>query len=204
MPIEHGDPAAGVRPLPPPARRRWVVVVLAVLLVLAVTAAVIAGLVAADQREAAADWQQRTTTLQQQLDEVVEERTQLAVQRDEAIDALIASESDVAALEDRVRTLAEEKARAEDTATTVSVERDVFIELSEVVTEATSSLDTCVTRLFELQEASVAAFNAAAAGRQVDVVALNARAETVTGFCEQARSAVAEAEAAADRLRRSS
>ncbi len=187
----------------PPPRRRWVVVLLAVLLVLTMGAAVAAGLVAADQRDAAAAWQERATALERQRDEVAAERAAVAEQLDAAVAALDTSEADVASLEERVRTLAEEKARAEDTATTVSVERDVFIELSERVTAATSALDSCVTRLFELQESSVAAFNAAAAGDQVDVDALNRRAGEVRGFCDEARTAAAQAEAAADELRRS-
>ena len=186
-----------------PRRRRWVVLLLAVLLVLATGAAVAAALVASDQREAAAAWQERAEALELQRDEVADDRAAVAEQLNEAVAALTTSETDVARLEDRVRTLAEEKARAEDTATTVSVERDVFVELSEMVAEATGALDSCVTRLFELQEASVAAFNAAAAGQQVDVDALNERAAVVRGFCEQARSAAADAEAAADQLRRS-
>lgn len=203
MHTEPGYPAVDVPDTAAPSRRRWVVVLLAILLVLATAAAVTAGLIAVDQREVAERWQERATATSQQLEEVVAQRADLAAQRDEALAALATSEADVAALEDRVRALAEEKARAEDTATTVSVERDVFFELSEVVAEAASTLDSCVTRLFELQDASVAAFNAAAAGRQVDVDALNARSETVTTFCEQARSAAADAQAVADRLRSS-
>ncbi|MFP4312103.1 MAG: hypothetical protein ACLFS9_09030, partial [Nitriliruptoraceae bacterium] len=110
---------------------------------------------------------------------------------------------EVAALEERVRELAEEKARAEDTATTVQVERDVFIELSELIAEATSSLDVCVTQLLELQTASVEAFNRANRGLSVDVEALNARSSEVTRFCDTARSSAATAQIAADQLRRS-
>ena len=175
---------------------------LVLLLVGAIGGGVTAAWIAADQREVAAAWQERAAGFERQLDAVDEDRTELADELDEAVGALTTSESDVARLEERVRDLAEEKARAEDAATTVSVERDVFRELSEMVAEATTALDTCVTRLFELQESSVAAFNAAGGGREVDVDALNARAEEVRGFCAQARTAAAEAEAAAEQLRR--
>ncbi len=206
MPSHSEDPTAAAT-VPAhasvPSRRRWPVVVLAVLLVLAVGAGVTAALIAVDQRESAAAWQERAEAVEQQRDEVAEERAAVAAQLDDAVDALTTSESDVVRLEDRVRSLAEEKARAEDTATTVSVERDVFIELSERVSEATAALDSCVSRLFALQEDSVAAFNAAAAGQDVDVDDLNDRAAEVRGFCTEARGAVAQAQAAADQLRRS-
>lgn len=205
------DEPRDVRPSPQTApsadvatpRRRWPIVLLVLLLVGAIGGGVTAAMVAADQRDVAAAWQERAADLERQLDEVDEDRAELADQLDEAVDALTTSESDVTRLEERVRDLAEEKARAEDTATTVSVERDVFRELSEMVSEVTTALDTCVTRLFELQESSVAAFNAAAAGREVDVDALNERADEVRGFCAQARTAAAEAETAAEQLRRS-
>ena len=183
--------------------RRWPTVLVVLLLLTALGGGGAAAWFAADQREVAAAWQERAVGLERQLDEVEEDRAELAERLDEAVGALTASESDVARLEERVRDLAEEKARAEDTATTVSVERDVFRELSEMVSDATTALDTCVTRLFELQESSVAAFNAAAAGREVDVDGLNERAAEVRGFCARARAAAAEAEAAAEQLRRS-
>lgn len=187
----------------PRRRRRWPIVVLSVLLVLAVGAAVALGLLAADQRDAAAAWQDRAVALEVQRDEVAEDAARVAAQLDEAVASLRTSEADVATLEDRVRALAEEKARAEDTASTVAVERDVLVELTTVVSDAAGALDSCVTRLFALQEASVAAFNEAAADRQVDVTSLNQRADEVTDFCDQARTAAAEAEAAAAQLRRS-
>jgi chromosome segregation ATPase len=182
--------------------RGWTVA-LVLLLVLTTAGAVAATLIALDQRDVAAEWQARAVGLEDQLDEVDTQRQEVAGRLDETRDALTTSERDVGKLETRVRTLAEEKARAEDTATTVQVERDVFIELSELIAAATSSLDSCVTQLFELQTASVDAFNRAAADQEVDVEALNARAAEVTRFCNQARTAAAEAEAAADRLLRS-
>lgn len=162
-----------------------------------------AGVVATDQRDVAGDWRGRALALEQQRDALVEERDQFAALLGDAMTALSTSERDVAALEERVRELAEEKARAEDTATTVQVERDVFIELAELISDATGSLDACVSQLFELQTASVEAFNQANLGRDVDVDALNARAGEVTRFCNEARRAAATAEAAADQLRRS-
>lgn len=176
---------------------------LTLLLLLTTGGAVVASLLALDQRDVAAEWQARAVALEGQLDEVDAERQDVAGRLDETLDALTTSERDVGELEARVRTLADEKARAEDTATTVQVERDVFIELSELIAAATDSLDSCVTQLFELQTASVAAFNRAAADQPVDVEALNARAAEVTGFCDQARTAAADAQAAADRLLRS-
>lgn len=173
------------------------------LLLLATGGAITASLIAADQRDVAAAWQARAIALQGQLDEVAAERQEVAGRLDETLDALTTSERDVDDLEARVRDLADEKARAEDTATTVQVERDVFIELSELIAAATSSLDSCVTQLFELQTASVAAFNRAAADQPVDVESLNARADEVTRFCNQARTDAADAEAAADRVLRS-
>jgi len=178
-------------------------VALVVLLVLATGGAVAASLIAVDQRDVAAEWQGRAGALEDQLDEVDAQRQEAAGRLDETFEALTSSERDVGELEERVRTLADEKARAEDTATTVQVERDVFIELSGLIADATSSLDSCVTQLFELQTASVDAFNRTAADQPVDIEALNARAAEVTRFCNQARTAAADAEAAADRLLRS-
>lgn len=214
QPSTASSEAGGSAPAPPrraastdvatPGRRGRTRVVLVLLLVLLVTGgAVAATLIAVDQREVAAEWQARAVALEGQLEEVAGERQEVAGQLDETLDALTTSERDVGELEARVRALADEKARAEDTATTVQVERDVFIELSELIAAATDSLDSCVTQLFELQTASVAAFNRASADQPVDVDALNARAAEVTGFCNQARTAAAEAQAAADRLLRS-
>jgi chromosome segregation ATPase len=182
--------------------RGWTVA-LVLLLVLTTAGAATATSIALDQRDVAAEWQARAVELEDRLDGVDAQRQEVTGRLDETLDALTTSERDVGELEERVRTLAEEKARAEDTATTVQVERDVFIELSELIADATSSLDTCVTQLFELQTASVEAFNRSAADEAVDVEALNARAAEVTRFCNQARTAAANAEAAADRLLRS-
>ncbi len=199
--FDPSDPSPGTRDQP--AGRRLPTVALVLMLLLVLAGGTVAGLVVADQRQVAAQWQDRALTLEEQRDGLVSERDQLAVQLDQALGALDTSERDVAALEERVLELAEEKARAEDTATTVEVERDVFIELSELIVEATGSLDACVSQLFELQTASVEAFNRANRGQTVDIDTLNARAGEVTRFCDQARSAAASAQAAADRLRSS-
>jgi chromosome segregation ATPase len=177
------------------------VLVLALLLV--AVGGIAVGLVAADQRDVAGDWRDRALALEEQRDGLLDDRALLSEQLDAALAALDTSERDVASLEARVQELAEEKARAEDTATTVQVERDVFIELSELIAEATGSLDACVTQLFELQTASVEAFNQANRGQVVDVDALNERADEVTRFCNDARGAAASAQAAAEQLRRS-
>ena len=195
--------ADGSPPTPRGRRGRGWTVALALLLVLTTGGAVAASLIALDQRDVAAEWQARAAGLEDQLDAVDAQRQEAAGRLDDTLDALTSSERDVGELEERVRSLAAEKARAEDTATTVQVERDVFIELSGLIADATSSLDSCVTQLFELQTASVDAFNRTAADQPVDVEALNARAAEVTGFCNQARTAAADAEAAADRLLRS-
>jgi chromosome segregation ATPase len=172
-------------------------------LLLVAAGGVVLGFVAADQRDVASDWRDRAARLEEQRDTLVDERSSLSEQVDDALAALQTSERDVAELEARVRELAEEKARAEDTATTVQVERDVFIELSELIVDATASLDACVTQLFELQTASVDAFNRANLGQSVDIDALNERAGEVTRFCNEARGAAASAQAAAEQLRRS-
>gem|GEM_PF-1748945 len=188
---------------PPPRRRRWPTVVLVVLLLLTTVGAITATVVAVDQRDVAAQWEERALALEAQRDALDEQRAEVSDRLEATRDALVTSERDVGELEDRVRSLAEEKARAEDTATTVQVERDVFIELSELISDATGALDSCVTQLLDLQSASVEAFNRANAGQDVDIDALNARAGEVTRFCNQARTAAATAEAAADRLLRS-
>ena len=190
-------------PTPPPRRRRWPTAVLVVLLLLATVGAVTATLAAVDQRDVAAQWEERALALEAQRDIVDEQRAEVVDQLEVTRDALVASERDVDELEDRVRDLADEKARAEDTATTVQVERDVFIELSELISDATGALDSCVTQLFDLQSASVEAFNRASAGQDVDIETLNVRSAEVTRFCNEARTAAASAEAAADRLLRS-
>jgi hypothetical protein len=178
-------------------RRRWPWVV-ALLLVLGLAGA--AAGVAWDQREVAASWQARATGLEAQRDAALARTSELEAELDELLTSLETSEVDVAALEARLRELADEKAQAEDAVVTGEVEREVLRELSTRVTGAVEALDACVTRLFELQRASVDAFNLAAAGEVVDVEPLNAQATETTAFCNEARTAAANAGAAADQL----
>lgn len=178
-----------------PRRWPWVAVTL-----LALLAAGVAAGVALDQRTTAAQWQDRAATFEAQRDAAAERSAGLSEQVDEALAALDTSERDVTELEERVRALAEEKARAEDDVTTVQVQRDTFAELSEQVADATASLDTCVERLFDLHAASVEAHDVASGGEPMDVAPLDAQAERVTDVCSRAREAARDASAMADRL----
>jgi predicted nuclease with TOPRIM domain len=175
---------------------------LVVALVLALLAASGAGAVAWQQRTVAAEWRDRAEAMEAARDDARGRTEALQRQLDEASEVLAISEDDVARLETRIRELADEKAQAEDTATTVQVERDVFVQLSTTVAGAVDALDLCVTQLFDLLDGSVRAFNDAAAGRPVDVEPLNAAKDATTAFCNDARSAAAGAGAAADRLLR--
>lgn len=179
--------------------RRWPWIVLAVV---GLVAGGISVAVAADQRGTAAAWRDRAVAVEEQRDDASGRVTALQTQLDALAGDLTTSEADVQGLEDRLRTLAGEKAQTEDELVTGEVERDVLTELSVRVAEATSALDECVTHLFDLQQASVELFNASAAGQAVDVDPLNARSREVTGFCNDARTAVAEAAAAADAIGR--
>lgn len=188
-------PAAAPTTVRSPRRWPWILVA-----VLALGAAVAASVVALDQRDVAAAWEARAVALEGQRDEAARTGEELVGALDGVEGLLAASEADVSDLEERLRVLADQLARAEDTATTVAVERDVIVELTTRIADATESLDVCITQLFELQSASVAAFNRTAAGEAVEVEPLNAQAQQVTTFCNEARSAAASAAAAADRL----
>jgi hypothetical protein len=177
--------------------RRWPWIV-ATLLALALAFA--AGAVAYQQREVAAEWRDRSESLQAQRDAGIAREDRLTDRLEEITALLASSEEDVVALEGRLRVLADEKAQAEDTATTVQVERDVFTEVTARIVAATEALDGCVERLFDLQTASVDAFNRSTAGEAVDVAPLNATAQQVTSSCNDARTAASTAGAAADRL----
>lgn len=185
---------------PPPSTTRsrrwpWLAAVAALLVLVGVAAGI-----AWDQRETAARWQERAEALEDQRDDALGRGEALQNQLEDLAGLLAASELDVADLEDRIRELADEKAQAEDTATTIQVERDVLADVSTQVAAAVDALDACITRLFELQEASVTAFNRAAAGDPVDVAPLNDQAAATTAFCNEARSAAADAASAADRI----
>jgi hypothetical protein len=198
--MESFPPPVTAAPAPSAGRgRRWPWIVIAVL---AVGLALGAGSVAYQQRGVAAEWRDRAEALRLQRDEGLAREEQLLDQREELAALLTRSEADVVGLEGRLRALADEKAQAEDTATTVQVERDVFSEVTGRIVAATDALDGCVERLFELQTASVDAFNRSTAGEPVDVAPLNATAREVTASCNDARNAAAGAGAAADRLLR--
>jgi hypothetical protein len=178
-------------------RRRWPWIA-GVVLLLASTATL--GAVAWDQRETAEQWRERAEALEGQRDDALGRGEALQTQLEDVAELLAGSETDVARLEDRIRELADEKAQAEDTATTIQVERDVLADVSTQVASAVEALDACITRLFELQAASVDAFNRSAAGEPVDVGPLNEQANTTTTFCNDARSAAAAAASAAERI----
>ncbi|MEX2324540.1 MAG: hypothetical protein WD576_02210, partial [Nitriliruptoraceae bacterium] len=180
-------------PLPPPElvsrpRRRWPwVVALSLALVMAASA----GAVAWQQREVAALWQQRALAVEDHRDDALGRVEALQLQLDEVAELLDASETDLNELQERVRDLADEKAQAEDTATTVQVQRDQLVQLSNRIASAISALDQCVNRMGELHTTTVSAFNRVTAGEQVDVGPLNQLAQTTTNFCNDARSAAA-------------
>lgn len=189
--------ATGAGPGSAAPRRRWPWVVAIVVLV---AAAATAGAVAWDQRQTAAQWQERAEALEDQRDDALGRGESLQVQLEDVADLLAGSERDVERLEERIRALADEKAQAEDTATTIQVERDVLADVSAQIADAVSALDACITRLFDLQSASVEAFNRSALGEPVDVGPLNDQANATTAFCNDARAAAAAAASAADRI----
>lgn len=193
----HGPPVPLSGSSPGKPRRRWPWIV-AVLLLLGVSGAATA--VAIDQRDTAELWRDRAVAVQEQRDDALDRGDALQAQVDELTETLGASEDDVVMLEERIRQLADEKAQAEDEATTVQVERDLVAELTADIASATDALDGCVDRLFELQAASVAAFNESVAGDEVDVEPLNAQARETTQFCNDARTAAARASSAAQQL----
>ena len=173
-------------------------------LALLVGSAVLAG-IALDQQQAAEQWRDRALLLEQQRDEALVVADDLDAELDaagaiidDAVGRLETSERDVSDLEGRLRALADERARAEDALLLGEAERDVLVELSTRVADAVDTLDVCVDRLLALQEASVEAFNAAATGQDVDVDALNQQADDTARFCTNARTAAAQAGAAAD------
>lgn len=154
------------------------------------------------QRQVAGEWQTRAAALEEQRDDARGRTEALQRQLDELSDALAVSETDVATLEDRVRDLADEKAQAEDVATTTSVERDTLVELSASIAGAVTSLDGCVDQLFELLNQAIDAFNRQGAGEDVEVGPLNVARTTATARCNTARADAASAASRADRLLR--
>jgi chromosome segregation ATPase len=171
-------------------------------IVVGLVVAVLAAGVAVQQRQVAAGWQDRAIALEEQRDDARGRAEAFQRQLDDIADALAASETDVAALEDRVRELADEKAQAEDVATTTTVERDTLVAVSTAVAGAVEDLDTCVVQLFGLLNDAVDAFNRQGAGETVDVEALNRERTAANETCNAARRDAAEAAARADRLLR--
>lgn len=182
---------------PPPSQRmrRWPLV-LGVLLALVGTA------VAVQQRQVAASWQDRAVRFETARDDAVGRGEALQRQLDEVADALATSETDVGALEDRVTELADEKAQAEDVATTTEVERDTLVALSSAIAGSVTSLDACVDELFTLLNDSIDAFNRQGEGQDVDVGPLNTARAAATGGCNDARQDAADAASTAEELLR--
>ncbi|WP_169786926.1 hypothetical protein [Nitriliruptor alkaliphilus] len=181
--------------MPPPRARRWPLVVGAVL-------AIAGAAVGLQQRQVAASWQERAVAIEEERDDARARGEAFQRQLEEVADALATSETDVGALEERVRELADEKAQAEDVATTTGVERDTLVELSGAIAGAVTALDGCVDQLFDLLGDAIDAFNRQGAGETVDVGPLNADRTATTARCNDARQAAASAAATADRLLR--
>jgi hypothetical protein len=180
-------------PTPAAPRRRWPLVLGAVLGLLG------AG-IGLQQRQVAASWSERAAVLEEERDDARGRAEAFQRQLDEVAGALVTSESDVGALEDRVRELADEKAQAEDVATTTTVERDSLAELSTAIASAVTSLDGCVDQLFDLLADAIDAFNRQGAGEPVDVAPLNTARTAATDTCNAARDDAASAAATADLL----
>lgn len=191
LPPVVGSPGA-VAPTRP---RRWPVILGAVL-------ALIGAAVGLQQRQVAAAWQERAVAVEEQRDEARGRAEAFQRQLDEVAGSLAASESDVVALEDRLRELADEKAQAEDVATTTGVERDTLVQLSNAIAGSVTDLDRCVGQLFDLLGDAIDAFNRQGAGEAVDVARLNADRTATTAACNQARQDAANASATAERLLR--
>jgi hypothetical protein len=191
-----GSPHEFPQPPAPPSRvRRWPVV-------LGLLVGLVGAGIAVQQRQVAASWSERAAALEEERDDARARGEAFQRQLDEVADALAVSEFDVGALEDRVRELADEKAQAEDVATTTTVERDSLVELSGAIAGAVTSLDGCVDRLFDLLGDAIDAFNRQGAGEPVNVDVLNAARTTTTTHCNAARQDAATAAATADRLLR--
>jgi chromosome segregation ATPase len=164
---------------------------------------VAAGLgVGVQQRQVAASWQQRAQENADVRDDALGRVDALQRQLDEVADALAVSETDVVDLEDRVRELADEKAQAEDVATTTGVERDTLIALSSAIAGSIGSLDGCVDELFDLLNDAIDAFNRQAEGAEVDVGTLNAERTATTASCNAAKQDAADASLEAQQLLR--
>lgn len=193
LPPVVGSPTPGA--VTPTRPRRWPLILGAVL-------ALIGAAVGLQQRQVAAAWQERAVAVEEQRDETRGRVEALQRQLDEVAESLAVSESDVVALEDRLRELADEKAQAEDVATTTGVERDTLVQLSNAIAGSVTDLDRCVGQLFDLLGDAIDAFNRQGAGEAVDVARLNADRTATTAACNQARQDAANASATAERLLR--
>jgi cell division protein FtsB len=169
---------------------------------LAVLVAAVGLGIGVQQRQVAASWQQRAEEAVTVRDDALGRVDALQRQLDEVADALAVSEMDVVELEDRVRELADEKAQAEDVATTTGVERDTLVELSSAIAGSIGSLDGCVDELFVLLNDAIDAFNRQGEGADVDVGPLNAARTTTTAACNAAKQDAADASLEAQQLLR--
>lgn len=203
LPPGGGAPPGGAGPAAPPtperpSRSRRVVPVLGIVVVLLL--AVAGGAVGLQQRTIAADWRDRSLALETQRDDAIGRTEALQRQLDEVAGSLDVSEGDVASLEERVRELADEVAQAEDVAATTGVERDTLEALSSAVAGSITSLDSCVSELFDLLDRTIDAFNRQGEGEQVAVGPLNQQRTSATDSCNDARADAASASSDAQRL----
>jgi uncharacterized coiled-coil protein SlyX len=194
---EQPGPVQPPAPLPAPRRRGSRA--LSVLVVLGLVGLAVGGIaVGWEQREVAAGWRDRALLLEQQRDDAIGRAEALSDQLGELANLVQLSVGDLATLEERLAELAGEKALAEDRAT---VTREELRVLAATVESAVRQLNTCVDDLLTLQNDTVSAFNALAAGQRVDIAPLNDRLNATRERCDAARRAGASAVALAQRLR---
>jgi hypothetical protein len=175
--------------------RRGIRILLAIILI---GATVGGGAVGWQQREVADGWRTRALLLEQQRDDAIGRSEALSEQLGELANLVQLSGEDLSTLEERLAELAGEKARAEDRAT---LTRDELRTLAARVDSAVRQLNACADDLFELQSATIDAYNSVARGTPVDVGPLNQRLAEMTTRCTAARQAGESAVALASRLR---
>jgi hypothetical protein len=194
---EHGagtNDGPGAHPGPRRGRRAARALMTLVLLVAAGGGAAVGW----QQREVAAGWQARAVLLEEQRDDAIGRTEALSDQLGELSNLVQLSVEDLATLEERLAELAGEKAQAEDRAT---LTRDELRTLAARVDSAVRQLNACADDLFELQSATIDAYNSVARGTPVDVGPLNQRLAEMTTRCTAARRAGESAVALASRLR---
>jgi len=179
-------------------RRRGRTTARALLVIVLIGAAIGGGTVGWQQREVAAGWQTRALLLEQQRDDAIGRSEALSEQLGELANLVQLSGEDLATLEERLAELAGEKAQAEDRAT---LTRDELRTLAARVDSAVRQLNACADDLFELQSATIDAYNSVARGTPADVGPLNQRLAEMTTRCTAARQAGESAVALASRLR---